>query len=184
MYATSASLNKIIENIALKDNVANFHWTKHLVESHSDSIEKNLQCQSLAVQEGWHYSVFNEDNTCYFGTMNAENSLVISDELERQVSINTAELASFVSETFVTRQSNIYYPYAYINFAYPMNKEHCSIHCVFDPDDKCDFFFMWNVYCYLGNFNQPDYISSSQDSVTTYIYKGIPYFSKSLGKCI
>ena len=97
-----------------------------------------------------------------------------SNELEeRQVSINTAELASFVSETFVTRQSNIYYPYAYVNFAYPMNKEHCSIHCVFDPDDKCDFFFMWNVYCYLGNFNQPDYISSSQDSVTTYIYKGI-----------
>ena len=77
MYATSASLNKIIENIALKDNVANFHWTKHLVESHSDSIEENLQCQSLAVQEGWHYSVFNEDNTCYFGTMNAENSFII-----------------------------------------------------------------------------------------------------------
>ena len=77
MYATPASLNKIIENIALKDNVANFHWTKHLVESHSDSIEKNLQCQSLAVQEGWHYSVFNEDNTCYFGTMNAENSFII-----------------------------------------------------------------------------------------------------------
>ena len=77
MYATPASLNKIIENIALKDNVANFHWTKHLVESHSDSIKENLQCQSLAVQEGWHYSVFNEDNTCYFGTMNAENSFII-----------------------------------------------------------------------------------------------------------
>ena len=68
IYATPTSLNKIIENIALKDNVANFHWTKHLVETHSDSIEENLQCQSLAVQEGWHYSVFNgEANACYFG---------------------------------------------------------------------------------------------------------------------
>ena len=32
--------------------------------------------------------------------------------------------------------------------------EHCAIHCAFDANNRCDFFYMFHGYCYLGSFNQ------------------------------
>ena len=175
MFATASSLNTIITNnyLGLKESVPSFHWTQRLVEKHSHSIQNQLQCQGLAVQEGWHYTVFNSElKECYFGMMNILEGISIDDDSPRQVSINTAELSSFKADTFVTRSSNLYYHYTYVRYVYPKNEEHCSIHCVFDLEDKCDFFFVVHSYCYLGNFNQPSYAYHLTDTVTTYIYQG------------
>ena len=32
--------------------------------------------------------------------------------------------------------------------------EHCAVHCAFDANNRCDFFYMFHGYCYLGSFNQ------------------------------
>ena len=115
-----------------------------------------LSVVSFPFIEGWHYSTFDDQtNTCYFGILqDQENHITLPDENPRQISINTNEIGSFVSDTFVTRQSNIYSPYPYVRFENPKNIEHCSIHCYFDTENICDFFFIHHTYCYLGNFNQ------------------------------
>lgn len=124
--------------------------------------------------ENWHYTVYDDQQQiCYFGIMNTEDTLTISDETTRQITINTDLLENFVSDTFVTRDSNLYYYYTYVRFVYPKNIRHCSMHCFFDAEDKCDFFFVVHSYCYLGNFNQPSYAYHVTDWLTTYIYKSI-----------
>ena len=75
--------------------------------------------------------------------------------------------------TFVTRDSNIYWEYTYNRFVYPLNVEHCAMHCIFDTESKCDFFFIVHSYCHLGNFNQPSGAYHYTDTVTTYINKGM-----------
>ena len=84
-------------------------------------------------------------------------------------------LGQFVTDYFVTRESDLYYHYTYLRFVHPKNIEHCSIHCYMDPEDKCDFFFIDGSYCYLGNFNQVSYVYHLTHTVTTYINKGTKY---------
>ena len=179
LFATSGSLSIITTDynqVGIKDNVAPSHWTGHLKQSHGD-VQTLLQCQGLTVLEGWHYTVFDDQkNICYFGILKTEERMLMNDDDSQQVSINTNQLDSFISSTFVTRQSSYEYPFTYVRFAYPLNVEHCSVHCFFDSENKCDFFFIvdsyWYSYCYLGNFNQVSYAYYLTDTVTTYIYKG------------
>ena len=98
--------------------------------------------------------------------------IALDDENPRQVSINTDQLDQFVTDSFVTRESDLYYHYTYSRFDNPKNIEHCSIHCYMDPEDRCDFFFIDGSYCYLGNFNQVSYVYHLTHTVTTYINKG------------
>ena len=44
------------------------------------------------------------------------------NETSREVSINTVELVSYVSNTFVMRESNIYNSYPYVRFDDPLNE--------------------------------------------------------------
>ena len=198
IYANSGGMSSITSPIAIKDSVTSFHWSDYILETHSDAIESLLQCQSIAVFEGWHYTVYDETlQTCYFGMVKTDKTVLeISDDSNRyitlalfemsfetklsfntfpyrQVSINTAELSGFVSDTFVTRTSNIYQPYTYSQFVYPMNVEHCSIHCYFDPNNECDFFYILHSYCWLGYYNEDAPIGAYGDWVTAYIKKGI-----------
>ena len=46
------------------------------------------------------------------------------------------------------------------------------MNCFFDNQEKCDFFFVNENKCYLGNFNQDGPIGSSEVTLTTYIHKG------------
>ena len=73
LYVTSEFMTKLNENTALKDNVPSTIWTQFIDESHDDSIQNNMQCQSLAVFEGWQFSIFvAAENTCYFGKFNKQ----------------------------------------------------------------------------------------------------------------
>ena len=115
LYVTSESMTKLNENTALKDNVPSTIWTQVIDESHDDSIQSNQQCQSLAVLEGWQFSVFvAAESRCYFGKVNTENiSLNTEIDTPMQININTPELLSYVSETFVIRKSHYYGSYSY-----------------------------------------------------------------------
>ena len=83
-------------------------------------------------------------------------------------------MGDFKSDTFVTRTSShtFYSPYIYQRFAYTKNTEHCSIHCYFDANDMCDFHFLYNGYCNLGNFNTESPVGSSSVTTDMYIFKG------------
>ena len=81
-------------------------------------------------------------------------------------------MGDFKNENFVTRSSQKFTPFTYKSFSYTYNTEHCSIHCFFDENDNCDFHFIYNGYCYLGNFNTETPISSPSGTYTMYIFKG------------
>ena len=171
LYATMDFLNSITSPLAYKDNVISDHWTNHIEQSHSDAIETLQQCQALTLMEYWHYSVYDSDTqTCYFGKLKTENSIEVDVSSDKQISINYDELTTFVPDTFVERESYIYNSYTYVSYVYPVNEVHCGVHCFFDSDNKCDFFFIYGSYCYLGNFNEDAPIGSSTATVTTYIY--------------
>ena len=103
-------MTKLNENIGLKDNVLSAFWTQVIDEAHNDSIQNNKQCQSLAVLEGWQFSIFvAAEKTCYFGKFNTENvTLNTAIDTPMQININTPELESYVSDTFVKRKSYYY----------------------------------------------------------------------------
>ena len=183
IFATTGALNTIIydEHVGLKDNVPSSKWAEHIVEEHSDSIQNKLQCQGLLIEEAWHFTVFDDNlKTCYLGKMKNDEKITVDDDTSRQVSINTDILDSFISDTFTTRQSTIYRGYYYTYFYNykdsldPHYNGYCSVHCFFDTENKCDFWYMSGHYCYLGNFNQ-GYSTTSDTSLTTYIYKGNKY---------
>ena len=99
---------------------------------------------------------------------------VVDDTTSRQIQINTAELGFFPVDFFTERSSVIYQPFTYNVFANPLNKEHCSIQCAFDPDYRCDFWFIHHSHCYLGSFNQEGGIGvhHSSQTITAYLFKG------------
>ena len=99
----------------------------------------------------------------------------IPDGNNQKININLNIMGDFQSDTFVTRTSNLYTPFIYDSFVSTKNTEHCSIHCFFDGNDNCDFHFLYNGYCYLGNFNTETAIGSTSSSHTMYIFKGIVY---------
>ncbi len=49
--------------------------------------------------------------------------------------------------------SSRYMPFIYKNYPSIKHEDHCALACVFDPDNKCDFYVSHDTtYCYLGNF--------------------------------
>ena len=192
LYGTENSLKIIKENaLSKKSNVISSHWTAHIKQSHQNKISKGLQCHALAVLEYWHYTVHDPSkNICYFGIISFNSlkgyvadselqdgeteSLTIDDETSRVIQINTEELDFFKEDFFTERSSVVYQPFTYKYFSSPFNKVHCGIHCAFDPNSKCDFFYVHYNRCYLGSFNQENGISviNSHQTITAYIYKG------------
>ena len=85
IYANSGGMSSITSPIAIKDSVTSFHWTDYILETHSDAIESLLMCQSIAIFEGWHYTVYDETlQTCYFGMVKTDKTVLeISDDSNR-----------------------------------------------------------------------------------------------------
>ena len=70
--------------------------------------------------------------------------------------------------------SDCYAPFIYQKLSGTKNINHCGMHCYFDPEEKCAFYFLQNDECYLGNFNVSDPISSNSfGTITIYISQGI-----------
>ena len=94
----------------MKDHVLSSFWTQVIDESHDDSIQTTMQCQSLAVFEGWQFSIFiAAENTCYFGKFNTDNVALNTEiDIPMQININTPKVVSYVSDTFALRKSYYY----------------------------------------------------------------------------
>ena len=149
------------------------HWTAHIAEVRSD-LASNIDCEALTRLEQWHYNTFDPDNgICYLGLLDSNVGLQVADTVARNAHINVGVLANFHTLNFASLSTNLISPFAYASFAIQQNSMyHCTMECVFDPEDKCDFFFLYSGYCYLCNYNTVSPIASTTASVTAYIYKG------------
>ena len=165
-------MQSITSEFGDKHDVVPKHWKLHIVEVRTDVLSE-LDCSGLAQLDGWHYTAYESPETCHLAKISKEisNNEDITGN-NQKISINLNVLSDFKAETFTTRTSNLYAPYIYEKFSGAKNSEHCSIHCYFDADDKCDFHFIHDSKCYLGNFNTETAIGSTSGSHEMYIFKG------------
>ena len=172
IFLTQSSLNTITNLVGIVIDLPSATWLDLIVHKHEVSVPERQNCQGIMVEEEWQFSVFDDTKKiCYFGNLDAEETLDLDDEVVRDLSVNTNQLKEFQSETFVVRHSNIYNPYPFVRYSDAKSIEHCAMVCYFKDEEKCDFYFIHGSYCYLGNFNQASAIGSSGDWVNTYIYK-------------
>ena len=107
IYANSGGMSSITSPIAIKDSVTSFHWTDYILETHSDAIESLLQCQSIAIFEGWHYTVYDETlQTCYFGMVKTDKTVFeISDDSNRYMIFSKCSL-KILSNTYLSLKAS------------------------------------------------------------------------------
>ena len=170
MFWILESLQSITSTFGDKLDVVPKHWKTHVSEERLDILSEP-DCSGLAQLEEWHYSVFDSSGTCFLAMISNEN-IIDGIGTNQNININTNSLGEFKTDTFVTIASNLYTPYVYQSFGGTKNTEHCSIHCYFDPNDDCDFHFLYNDQCYLGNFNTESPVGTTSGSHTIYIFKG------------
>lgn len=164
------SLQSVTSSFGDKSDVVPKHWKTHVVEERLD-ISSELDCAGLAQLEQWHYSVFDSSGTCYLAMISTESESVLVGN-NQEININLNLLSDFKTETYATRTSNLYTFFIYQSFTNTKNTEHCSVHCYFDANDNCDFHFLHNDHCYLGNFNTESAIGTTSGSHTMFIFKG------------
>ena len=100
-------MSSITSPIAIKDSVTSFHWTDYILETHSDAIESLLMCQSIAIFEGWHYTVYDETlQTCYFGMVKTDKTVLeISDDSNRYMIFSKCSL-KILSNTYLSLKAS------------------------------------------------------------------------------
>ena len=171
VYSNADALSTMISPFGEKANVVASQWSRHIGEARTGVSSSS--CDALTFLETWHYSVHDPDsNTCYLANINGEITLEVSIETDLKVEANLNELNSFRDETFKKRESNLQGSFVYDSFGSTKNTQHCSIHCYFDSNDKCDFHYMYGSTCYLGSFSSDSYIGGPNHHLTTYVYSG------------
>ena len=113
---------------------------------------RTLDCSGLAYLEQWHYSVFQSDGTCSLGLI-SNDSETVTEGSNQKININIDALGDFISVFTLQSYHSRYSPFVYELFENTDDAEHCSIHCYFDGNEKCDFYFLYGSKCYLGNFD-------------------------------
>ena len=111
-----------------------------------------LDCSGLAYLEQWHYSVFQSTGTCSLGLI-SKDSETVTDGSSQKININIDALGDFISVFTLQSYHSRYSPFVYELFENTDDAEHCSMHCYFDGNEKCDFYFLYDSKCYLGNFD-------------------------------
>ena len=155
-----------------KAEVPSKHWNAYVSETRYD-LETSTACRVLAQFESWDYSAFEESAmTCHLA--NFTNEIIISENSEEglAININANLLEPFQNNFFVSRHSHRFPPFIYKHFPATKNTYHCSVHCFFDPDDNCDFHFLYGSDCYLGNFNTENTVGAPGGHHYTYIFMG------------
>ena len=167
-----------------KSNVDAAHWKKFVVESRTD-IEHEVACKALVKFEAKHFSAFDENsNTCHLGlwSKEAESKPFEGDANNINVEFNLDLLNPFRDQTFFKRHSHLYAPFIYKTFTGTKNTQHCAMHCYFDATLHCEFNFISNGICYLGNFNTQSAIGSTSGSFNVYIFSGKVLYSRQHAK--
>ena len=152
-----------------KLNVVSTHWSKHIEEIRPD-VNKSA-CDALSFLEIWDFSGHDtESNTCYLAKMNTEMPIETTSESQIRILANLNELVTFRDDTFRIKESNLQGSFVYQSFGNTKNTQHCGIHCYFDPDDKCDYHYMYGSTCYLGSFTETN-IGGPNHHTSVYIYQ-------------
>ena len=171
IYADQPGIGSMSSTFGEKLNVVPNHWKTHVEEVRSGLTQS--ACDALAFLEIWDYSAYDSvDNTCFLAKLKTDQSVEVSIESELRVIANLEQLNTFRDETFTMKESNIQGSFIYQSFDGTKNTQHCSIHCYFDPDDKCDYHYIYGSTCYLGSFTYDNYVGGPNYHVNTYIYKG------------
>ena len=133
----------------------------------------------MAHFENWQISAHSE-NTCYFGILETDKNTEVAINSNLDFNFNLNVLSDFKDQKFYKRSSNRHKPFIYGLFQDTKNEEHCSMHCYFDPTGNCDFHFIHDKNCYLGNFNTENPIGSVDGTFDMHIYKENIHDSESL----
>ena len=171
IYADQPGIGSMISTFGEKLNVISNHWKNHVEEVRSGLTQS--ACDALAFLEIWDYSAYDSTaNTCFLAKLKTDESVDVSVESDLRVIANLDQLNTFRDETFTMKESNIQGSFIYQSFGSTKNTQHCSIHCYFDPDDKCDYHYIYGSTCYLGSFTSDNYIGGPNHHLNVYIYKG------------
>ena len=145
------SLESVTSTFIEKTDVPSSLWKTHISEERSD-ISSELGCSVLAYLEQWHYSVFQSNGTCSLGLISNESEAV-TDGSNQNININVDALGDVISTSTIQSYHYRYSPFVYEIFENTDDTKQCEIHCYFDGSQKCDFYFVYNDKCYLGNFD-------------------------------
>ena len=171
MYSNTDAVATMTSTFGEKPDVISNRWSKHVEEARTGV--SSSACGALTFLESWHYSAHDvETDTCFLANINTESSIEVSLEAGLKVEANLNELNTFRDETFAKKESNIQGSFIYQSFDGTKNTQHCSIHCYFDPDDRCDFHYIYGSTCYLGSFTSDSYVGGPNHHLNVYIYKG------------
>ena len=171
VYMNNEAKDSSISTHGSKEDIASEKWMPHIEKTRVE-IENEDHCGVLAQLEQWHFSAYDAlEQTCYFGIMETETTLPIESSRYLELNFNLDLLSEFRDEKFYARTSQRYQPFIYQKFSSTKNTQHCSMHCYFDPEGKCDFHFLYGNDCYLGNFNTESAISNVGGTHTIYIFK-------------
>ena len=177
-YVFSEGRNNLLANHGSKSDVLSNLW-KPQIELIRPDVETEDECSLLAHFENWHMSAHFE-KTCYFGILETEQNTEVAINSNLEFNFNLNVLSDFKDQKFYKRSSNRHKPFIYGLFEDTKNEEHCSMHCYFDPTGNCDFHFIHDRNCYLGNFNTQNPIGSVDGTFEMYIFKENIHDSESL----
>ena len=169
MFLIAAGVENLLDNHGTKNDVLANLWKPHFKQSRSQ-VDTEAECSLLAQFENWHFSAY-DNQICYFGVLETDQPSEAELEENLRLNFNLNLLSPFKEDKFYERSSNKHKPFIYALFQDTKNVEHCSMHCYFDPNGNCDFHFLHNNNCYLGNFNTQEPINSVDGTFTTYIFK-------------
>ena len=171
VYITESGIDVATSTFGDKADVVSKHWKRHAKDSRTD-IASEKDCAILTRLEKWHYGSYDpEAKICHLAMILFDDPVAAQEGSDQNVQINLELLGDLQASLFITRSSNLYSPFIYQNFGGSKDDTHCSMHCYFDPDDHCDFHFIQNDQCYLGNFNTQTPIASPSGSFLTFIFK-------------
>ena len=165
----SEGRTNLLANHGHKLDVLSTLWKPH-IELIRPNVETEDECSILAQFENWHMSSHSGE-TCYFGILETDQNTEVPFNSVLEFNFNANVLSEFMDQKFYKRSSNRHKPFIYGSFEDIKNEEHCSMHCYFDPNGNCDFHFIHDKKCYLGNFNTQNAVASVDGTFEMHIFK-------------
>ena len=154
IYSSQVGIDNMTLYFGNKKEVLSKFWNLYVEEVKYNITEPS--CYGITHLENWHYMVY-DSGKCYLARIgNNQNETIVDLPNEpKTIHINSQELAlgTFVDDNFRAIHSNRGYHYIFVMYEGTQNIAECGVHCIFDSEDKCDFYYFHDSVCYLGNFN-------------------------------
>ena len=154
IYSSQFGIDNMTLYFGEKMDVLSRFWNLYVQEVMNDVTLPS--CYGLAHLEMWHYAVY-ESGICFLARIGDTSNNTIDDlpDASKTIHINSLELlhGTFVKDNFKELVSNRGHNYVYDKYDNAKNIAECGIHCIFDSNENCDFYYFHDSVCYFGNFN-------------------------------